>query len=229
MTAAPPRPQRAPADPDTPGAHIASAPTISPPTRRRPWLMVLGVLLITTCGLAGTALVQSVGERTSVLVVARDVPVGQALVAEDLTSAQVSAEAPVATISADQVEEVIGQTVTEPLAPGDLVTESALDAAPLPEAGHQLVAIALRPSQLPAQGLRAGDVVQVVSTPGEGGEVPTELPASVRATVLRVGEVDMDGITVVDVQTPATDGAVLAARVATGRIALVVESPGGGR
>lgn len=228
MTAAPPRPQRAPAGPDAPEAHIASAPTISPPTRRRPWLMVLGVLLITTCGLAGTALVQSVGDHAQVLVVAREVPVGQVLVAEDLTSAQVSADASVQTISTDQAEDVIGQTATTPLAPGDLVTESALDAAPLPEAGHQLVAIALRPSQLPAQGLRAGDVVQVVSTPGEGGEVPTELPASVRATVLRVGEPDMDGLTVVDVQTPATDGAVLAARVATGRIALVVESPGGG-
>jgi Flp pilus assembly protein CpaB len=190
--------------------------------------MVLGVLLVTTCALAGTALVQSMDERARVLVVARDVPLGQVVVEEDLASAQISADPAVETVTADQADAVIGQTATTPLVPGDLVTMSKLDSAPLPEPGHQLVGIALRPSQLPAQGLRAGDVVQVVSTPGEGGEVPTELPASVAATVLRVGEPDMDGITVVDVQTPQTDGAVLAARVATGRIALVVEAPGGG-
>ncbi|MEE2050594.1 SAF domain-containing protein [Nocardiopsis tropica] len=191
-------------------------------------MMVLGVLLVTTCALAGTALVQSMDDRASVLVVARDVPLGQVVVEEDLVSAQISADPAVETVAADQTDAVVGQTATTPLAVGELVTMSKLESAPLPEAGHQLVAIALRPSQLPAQGLRAGDVVQVVSTPGEGGEVPTELPASVRATVLRVGEPDMDGISVVDVQTPATDGAVLAARVATGRIALVVEAPGGG-
>ncbi|GAA1455572.1 hypothetical protein GCM10009602_70250 [Nocardiopsis tropica] len=189
---------------------------------------MLGVLLVTTCALAGTALVQSMDDRASVLVVARDVPLGQVVVEEDLVSAQISADPAVETVAADQTDAVVGQTATTPLAVGELVTMSKLESAPLPEAGHQLVAIALRPSQLPAQGLRAGDVVQVVSTPGEGGEVPTELPASVRATVLRVGEPDMDGISVVDVQTPATDGAVLAARVATGRIALVVEAPGGG-
>ena len=227
MTAAPPRPGRARAEAPA-DEHIASAPSISPPTRRRPWMMVLGVLLVTTCALAGTALVQSMDDRASVLVVARDVPLGQVVVEEDLVSAQISADPAVETVAADQTDAVVGQTATTPLAVGELVTMSKLESAPLPEAGHQLVAIALRPSQLPAQGLRAGDVVQVVSTPGEGGEVPTELPASVRATVLRVGEPDMDGISVVDVQTPATDGAVLAARVATGRIALVVEAPGGG-
>lgn len=227
MTAAPSRPGRvraeAPAD-----EHIASVPSISPPTRRRPWLMVLGVLLITTCALAGTALVQSVDDRAQVLVVARDVPLGQAVVEEDLALAQISASPEVETISADQADAVIGQTAMTSLLTGELVTMSKLDSAPSPDPGQQLVAIALRPSQLPAQGLHTGEVVQVVSTPGEGGEVPTELPVSVTATVLRVGEPDMDGITVVDVQTPKTDGAVLAARVATGRIALVVEAPGGG-
>ncbi|WP_231494108.1 SAF domain-containing protein [Nocardiopsis sp. CNT312] len=208
--------------------HIASAPSIAPPARRRPWLIVLGVLLITTCALAGAALVQSAGARSQVLVVARDVPMGQVVTGEDLAFAQVSADASVETVPAEQADAVIGQTALADLVPGELVTLSKVDASALPEPGHQLVAIALRPSQLPAQGLRAGDVVQVVSTPGEGAEVPTELPASVSATVLRVGEPDMDGMTVVDVQTPDTDGAVLAARVATGRIALVVESPAGG-
>ncbi|GAA1094957.1 SAF domain-containing protein [Nocardiopsis metallicus] len=227
MTAAPTRSPHTRAQAPT-DQHIASAPTIAPPTRRRPWLMVLGVLLITTCALAGAALVQSLDERTQVLVVAREVAIGQVLAEEDLVAAQVSADPSVETVPADQADSVVGQTAVTPLSPGELVTRAKVDSDPLPESGHQLVAIALRPSQLPAQGLRVGDVVQVVSTPGEGGEVPTELPLSVAATVLRVGEADMDGITVVDVQTPETDGAVLAARVATGRIALVVEAPGGG-
>ncbi|MCK9871414.1 SAF domain-containing protein [Nocardiopsis dassonvillei] len=187
----------------------------------------LGAALVLFSALGATAVLGLVDDRVTVVAVAQDVPYGQPLTAQDLTTVRIAADPLVSVIPGDQLQEMVGQVAAADLYSGELLTTAKVDAEHLPASGQHLVPLPLRPSQLPAQGLRAGDVVQIVSTPGEGGEVPSELPPSVTATVVRVGEPDVDGITVVDVQTPATDGAVLAARVATGRIALVVTSPGG--
>lgn len=225
MTAAPSRPERREGG-DGSNRNPASPP-FAPPVRRRPWLVVLGVLLITTGALAGTALVQTVGDRVQVLALAQEVPSGKPLTDQDVTMAHISADSVVETVGADQMESVVGATAATDLHPGELLTMSKVTEDPVPEPGHELVAVPLRESQMPSEGLRAGDAVQVVSTPGEGGETPSGMPPSVDASVVRVGEPDMDGYTVVDVQTSSTDGAVLAARVATGRIALVLEAADG--
>ncbi|MEU0490786.1 SAF domain-containing protein [Nocardiopsis sp. NPDC006139] len=189
-------------------------------------MIALGAALVATSALGGAAVLGLVDDREQVVALARDVPFGQTLTSQDLTTVRVAADPVVATVPGERLQDMVGQVAGAPLHTGELLTEAKVDAEQLPAAGQHLVALSLRPSQIPAQGLRVGDIVQVVSTPGEGGEVPTELPPSVTATVARVGEPDVDGITVVDVQTPATDGPVLAARVATGRIAVVVTSPG---
>ena len=80
------------------------------------------------------------------------------------------------------------------------------------------------PRLLPGEPLQAGDRVRVVATPGDQGEVTSKEPRTIAATVVGVHGGDDTGQMVVDVQVPFDDAAELAARAATGRVALVLDS-----
>jgi hypothetical protein len=83
--------------------------------------------------------------------------------------------------------------------------------------------VALPASRIPAIGLRPGDAILLVSTPAAQDDVPDGQPASIAARVVRVGPADVNGLVPVDVLVTSTDGPALAARAATGRVAVVVQ------
>ena len=87
---------------------------------------------------------------------------------------------------------------------------------------HTVVGIGLASGMLPAEPLLAGDHVRIVETPGQQGEVVTS-PVVMEAVVSRVTVLET-GDTLVDVLVPTEKSAELAARAATGRVALVLES-----
>lgn len=197
-----------------------------PKSRRRPALLALGACLMALGILTGAWLVNGAGDRQSVLVVARAVPFGSVIAAADLTRAHVSHDATVATVPATDLAQIVGRVAATDLTPGSLLTRSAVtDAAP-PAAGQVLVAIAVPPSRMPAGSLQPGDRVLVVDTPAAGGDPPTLPPTTIAAAVVRLGSPDLNGVTVVDVTVATTDGPALAARSATGRIALVLQPRG---
>jgi len=66
--------------------------------------------------------------------------------------------------------------------------------------------------------------VRVVATPGQQGEVTDEEQRSITATVVGVYPADDSGQTVVSVQVPYDRAAELAARAATGKVAVVLDS-----
>ena len=120
-----------------------------------------------------------------------------------------------------------GTTLTQSIMQGSLLSRSEVTAAGPPAAGQVLVGVAVPAARMPAGGLTAGDRVLVVTTPAADADPPSGPPDSVAATVVRVGAADLNGVTVVDVTTAAGDGPALAARAATGRIAIVLEPRGG--
>ena len=69
-----------------------------------------------------------------------------------------------------------------------------------------------------------GDVVRIVTTPGDQGEITDREPVTIEATVVGVNRVEETGETVVDVAVPEAEAAELAARAATGRVALVLDA-----
>ena len=87
-----------------------------------------------------------------------------------------------------------------------------------------MIVVALTPAQLPAEPLLAGDQVRIVDTPAAQGEPPRTSPASIAGEVVSTVGPDNTGRTVVNVTVPAGQAAGLAARVATGRVALVLDS-----
>ena len=206
----------------TPTSQVPPRATLPRP-RRRPALLAVGVSLTALGVLGGVWLVNQAGSREAVLSVRQPVAYGSVITADDLATVQVSHEPGLATMAASQLSLAVGKIARTQLTPGSLLVESELaDTAP-PAAGQVLVALAVPPSRLPAGSLQPGDRVLVVDTPSPGADVPTLPPATVAATVVRLGPPDVNGVTVVDVTVATADGPALAARSATGRIALVLQ------
>ena len=88
-----------------------------------------------------------------------------------------------------------------------------------------LVGVSLPPALMPAAQLQSGDQVRIVATPGAQGDLATGTsPTSIGATVVGVRGAGDNGQIVVDVSVPYDQAAELAARAATGKIALVLDS-----
>lgn len=199
--------------------------------RRRKGMLALAVVMIGLGCLIAYSVVTSLSDRTSVIVLARDVPVGAALAGGDLATSMVSVDPGVQTIPGHQLDEVIGKIAATDLKHGTLLASSELTAQRSPAHGQQIVPVALTPSQIPARGLRPGDHVLVVTTQAQAGatgsqqpepDTPSEPSDNVAATVDQVGRADADGKVVVDLLVAAQAGPRIARQAAAGRIALLV-------
>jgi len=86
------------------------------------------------------------------------------------------------------------------------------------------VGISFTPNQLPPYPLVSGDPVRIVDTPVTQGDPPAGTPASIAATIVAVRFDDVSGNTVVAVSVDTFNSSALAARAATGRVALVLDA-----
>ncbi|WP_308297019.1 MULTISPECIES: SAF domain-containing protein [unclassified Streptomyces] len=197
--------------------------------RRRPALIALSVALIAAGGLAGAFTVLTSGEKTQVLAVSQDVPYGQILAASDLVVVSVGLDPALKPVKATEKNSIIGQRATTELKAGALLTEGSVTDKSLIGNNEQLVGLRLKPGQLPASKLSPGTKVLVVSTPDRDAagdtskQEETGLPPTLSATVVNVGTADSSGSLTLDVAVASTDGPTLAARAASGDIAVVVE------
>ncbi|WP_258723623.1 SAF domain-containing protein [Cellulomonas sp. NS3] len=199
------------------------APVLIPPrARRRPGLMVAGIVLAVVGALGAAWLVASASDRTAVVVLARDVPYGATLTEQDLTVGDVALDPTIESIPAEQLEGLVGQVAGATLVTGSVLAPAQVQPAGPPLAGEVLVPLPLDPARMPAGGLTAGDRLLVVDTPAAQAEPPKDTPVTLEASVARVGAPDLNGVVVVDLVAAAEDGPALAARAATGRFALVI-------
>jgi Flp pilus assembly protein CpaB len=146
--------------------------------RRLDLRVVIGLALL-LAGVVGTVgVVQRAGERTPVLVMARDVPAGQLIGELDVRVAELGLAPGVATLGVQDRGRVVGRVATAPLAAGQ-VLDPAVVAEPIPiEAGQVLMSVAVAPEHAAAGTLRAGDQVAVVASS------PPDQPTAGRAGVL---------------------------------------------
>lgn len=186
--------------------------------RRRPWLIALGVLLASVGALGVVWMVGAAGQRQEVLVVRQELAYGDEVTASDIGIARVSVDPGVEVIPASQRAEVVGLVAASRLTPGTLLTDQALSAEAGPAAGQVLVPLALPIERMPAAGLRAGDRILAVPTQSDQSAVG----ASFLCEVARVGEMDVNGTTVVDVTTSAANGPGLTVSAAADQVAIVV-------
>ncbi|MEU6158822.1 SAF domain-containing protein [Streptomyces sp. NPDC047130] len=111
-----------------------------------------------------TAIAADLSGRTDVLVLARDVPAGQALTARDLRSVKVAAEGGVVPVA--DTAKVLGMQARVPLVAGSLLSERQVgEAADFPPVGWSQVPVAVEAGGSPPD-LTQGKRVAVVAGPG---------------------------------------------------------------
>ncbi len=202
-----------------------SAPIVAPTkTRRRSGVLAAGVALVVVGALGAAYLTQVVGDTVQVVAVARDVQPGEVIERADLTVADVNTDPALRPVSASRLFELVGQRAAVTLTAGSLLTDAAVTEKVLPAAGQSLVGVALQPAQLPAEPLVAGDRIRIVDTPASQGEPPAATPRTIPGVVVSATAPDDRGQTIVNVTVPSGQAADLAARVATGRIALILDT-----
>lgn len=199
---------------------------VAPKGRRRPGLVTAGVALTMLGALVAVWLVSAAGDRTDVVMLARDVPYGATLTAEDLTLTSVAVDPGVAVVAADDVAAWVGLVAAADLVAGSLLAPGQVVAVAPPGPGEVLVPVPVAAERLPASGLSPGDRLLIVDTPGVAADPPSVPPASFEVTVARLGAADLNGVSVIDVVVAEADGPDVAARAATGRFSLVLVSRG---
>lgn len=185
-------------------------------------MLVVSIALTALGALIAWQVYGIAGHRTPVLVMARDVPIGQQLQAQDLRTVALGLDSGVRAVEATDKGAVIGKRAAVDLKVGTLLAPAHLTGTLVPAPGQVVVPVALKPSQLPARGIQPGD--RVVAAVAPAISIGQGAPADYQARVDRVGEPDADGLIVVDLVVPAGEGSALARQAADGKIALILQS-----
>lgn len=195
------------------------------PRRRSAGLIALALALLAGTTLGFNYFLSSASDSTPVLVVAQDVARGEVISQSHLDLVELP-DSSLQVVAADQLSEVTGQVATADLIPGATLTPNSYATTLAVDDGHAFVGVALDVTQMPAHPLTAGDQVRIVDTPASEAEPPVESPGTISATVLSVTQVEGTGTSVVDLELPGDEAPGLAARAATGRVALIYDGPG---
>lgn len=185
--------------------------------------MVVAVTLLAAGAVGGWALWNAEDSTIEVLAAKEPISRGDVITTADLEIHRLPADLGWSVLPASRLDDVLGQRAALDVAAGTAITADALTDANLPADGFAVVGVALEAAQAPGTPLLVGDRVTVVVTPSsptEAEQVPEENSAEVAGV-----HVDPEtGNTVLDLLVPAAQAPVLAARVATGNFAVVLES-----
>lgn len=192
--------------------------------RRRVPYLLLGVLLVAVCAAGGVLTGMQLGDRENVLALARPVPVGQVLTAQDLTQVSVAEDSTIDVLPAAAASSVVGQPVAYSLPAGSLVTRAVLGAPQVPAPGDAIAAIGLKPGQFPPE-LTPGTRVAVLVTPGQPTST-NEQTSSWTAVVTGIAGDETEQVTVVSLQLSDPDARELAS-APEGQLSLVAIAGGG--
>ena len=217
LTSAPPTPTR---------PNAAARAGLPLPTRqRRPGWTALALTLIIGLGTVGAWLYSAAGSKTSVIVVAREVPAGRSIARTDLSTVAVAG--PVTAIAGQRLDEVVGQTASVQLLPNMLLQRSMISANPGLSSTQAQVGVAVKPGQIPADGVVPGDVVTVVQLPA-----PDAGPAGSATVLVQRAEVfasrddpALAGGTLLTLVVPVDKAVSVAAASGAGRAAVIRVAP----
>jgi hypothetical protein len=183
----------------------------------------LSAALVSLGGVIGFLVWSMSTSSAEVVAVRTAVERGQVITVADLMVLRVSVDPAVAVVPEAEFEQVVGRRAAVDLVPGSLLSPAAVTDAVVPATGESMVGIALETGQLPAEPLLPGDRVRLVQTPADQAEVPAT-QVTIDAVVQQLTAAP-DGRTVVlDVIVPSSRAAEVAARAATGRVAVVLDS-----
>lgn len=198
---------------------------LPPPRLRRRPALVAGAITAICLGAVLAAWAWSASTNTTEVLVAKaDIARGTVIAADDLTQARINSDPAVQAMPASEYDEVVGQRAAFDIPTGGLLTPDSVSSDVVPAAGKSVVGLALTPAQAPGMTLQPGDQVRVVLTPGQEGEAASGAPAYTEAEVVDIRTDPANGQRIVDLLVPHPEATLLAARIATGKVALVLDS-----
>ena len=187
-------------------------------------LAALAVLLIVGGAAAAGLLALRADERVPVLAAAREIAAGEAITEDAFTTIAVAAEG-TRLIPASQSYLLDGQYALTTIAEGQLLDTAMLTpTAPL-QPGFVAVGASLGGGRMPASGLQAGDVVQLVRVVDGEGQVLVE-EARVSSYHVPDRATTGSGAATVTFIVPNDNGAQIAAVAAAGELAVVLVERG---
>jgi Flp pilus assembly protein CpaB len=134
--------------------------------RRLDLRVVVGLLLMTVAVLGGASLIRTAQARTPVLVAANTVQPGEVIQRSDLRIVEMSVPAGVAYLSASAEGQIEGGVAAEPLWDGKILGPGSVSEAPPVGPGMVAITLLLPPESAVGGGIRSGDQVAVLSSPG---------------------------------------------------------------
>lgn len=203
----------------------AASQLVPPPKlRRRPALLAAALVAICLGALLAAWAWTATTQTQEVLVARTTIERGSLIEAGDLARVRVSADPALNPVPAAQFDQAVGQRAAFDVAAGAMLTPDSFTTGVVPGGTNSIVGVALTPAQAPGLDLQTGDHVRVVVTPTQGEGLPPGVPQFSEATIAGVHVSAETGQTIVDLLVPHADAAVLAARAATGNVALVLDS-----
>ena len=199
--------------------------SLASPLQSKPRVPVIAaaIALMVVFGLLFVWLLSSQTHTQSVFAARSDIARGHVITAEDLTAVEIPEGQPIPHFLTTQQSEVIGKTAAKDISSGGLVSPKTLATGTGLSEDDSVVGLSLGPAQLPPYPLRSGDRVRIVGTPPNQAEMPKEVPTPISATIVSTEKDTVSGQTLVAVQVPRGDAASLAAKAATGRVALILD------
>lgn len=198
--------------------------TPPPKLRRRPALVVGGVAATALGCLLGAWAWSATTNTEEVLAARHTIHRGEVISADDLQRIRIGTDPALTPLPASAYDDVVGERAALDISAGGLLTSESTTDKPMPPDGMSIVGISLTPTQVPALPMHGGDKVRVIVTPGANGEVSSNTPQFTVAEVVDTVFDETTGNTIVNVLVPYADAGVLAARAATGNVALVLDS-----
>jgi hypothetical protein len=190
----------------------------------RPAIIALAIALIVTAGLAAAYIYTSTGRTMEVFTAVNSIARGDVIERSDLSTVEIPDNQAIPSYGVLDEKEMVGKTAVVDIPAGTLISPNNVSSDAGLAEGQSIVGISFTANQLPPYPLVSGDPVRIVDTPVTQGDPPANSPASIAATIVAVKFDDVSGNTLVAVSVETINSAPLAARAATGRVALVLDA-----
>lgn len=217
----------------------------APPRERKPALAALAVLLILIGALGATVLVLRAGERVEVVKVTAEIPAGESVSDDNVTSVMVADDASINYVKWSQVDGLKKLKATNTIPKGAVAVGEMFSSKSGLPAGKSAVGVSLKEGQYPADGLKSGDIVDVYQVgddasggssgdKGTGGSAGTSAGDTPIVSAARVNAVaDKSDATVstgalgITLLVDSADAAAVTRAASAGAVSLVQVSPNG--
>lgn len=146
--------------------------SVSPPKRRRPSWVFVGVVLVGVAALLGAYVFTTVNDRLSVMVAAHDLEPGKPIAAGDLRVVEMGKTSSLRAIQPDQQSLIVGQAPRGPVPEGTVLnTGLFVPVGQVVPVGSVVVGGSFEAGAVPTASLSAGDavVLLVVGPTASGG------------------------------------------------------------